>query len=155
MPLSNIHWIKNDRIISDNSHLQIQSNVHHQQCLITQLFLQVNLNVDWKDFEYDKSGRYECRAENSLGHHSHHFDYYPKRSYSHLEKDYLITSFENPSYRTLENQTSKSIISFSSNSFDLLYRFLEMSLSNTLHSDLFPPPLTQSLTTTKQTFSVR
>ena len=97
MPSSDIHWIKNDRIISDNQYRQNQSNLHHQQCFITQLFLQAHLAEE-------KSGRYECRAENSLGHHSHHFDYYPKRSLLHLGKDF----FPRTKYFS-----SKSIISFS------------------------------------------
>lgn len=71
MPLANIHWIKNDRMISKNSLIDIQFDLHHQQCFLTQLILRTQLDIE---------GRYECRAENSLGHHSHHFDYYPKRS---------------------------------------------------------------------------
>ncbi|UJR29868.1 hypothetical protein I4U23_017416 [Adineta vaga] len=73
VPLSHIEWFRNGKNIIDEQHFLIKTNslqTENKDCLTTTLTFQ--------DPIYEKFGRYECRAENILGHYSDHIDYQSK-----------------------------------------------------------------------------
>ncbi|CAF1095562.1 unnamed protein product [Adineta ricciae] len=73
VPISHIEWFRNGRHILDEQHFLIKTNsirTENKDCLTTTLTFQ--------DSIHEKYGRYECRAENILGHHSDHIDYQSK-----------------------------------------------------------------------------
>ncbi|CAF1189393.1 unnamed protein product [Rotaria sordida] len=73
VPLPHIKWIKNGINISNEHSFIIKTDfpsIETEECLITILTIH--------DSSDEKYGRYECRAENILGHHSDHIDFNPK-----------------------------------------------------------------------------
>ncbi|CAF1582463.1 unnamed protein product [Rotaria magnacalcarata] len=73
MPLPQTEWLRNGKSILNEQHFIINTNqisIENEECLLTVLTIHESLHENY--------GRYECRAENFLGHHSDHIDFNQK-----------------------------------------------------------------------------
>ncbi|CAF1268510.1 unnamed protein product [Adineta steineri] len=73
IPLSRIEWFRNGINIINEQYFIIKTNaiiVDDKNCLSSILIIH--------DSPHEKYGRYECQAENFLGHYSDHIDYHSK-----------------------------------------------------------------------------
>ena len=98
MPLPQTEWLRNGKSILNEQHFIINTNKasnENEECLLTVLTIHVSKRKNYifqmkisllfsiyskKESLHENYGRYECRAENFLGHHSDHIDFNQKFS---------------------------------------------------------------------------
>lgn len=96
IPKSSIFWFQNGNQLVSNQNYFIKFHsklIDNEQCTTTTLIIHVNrhfvfsvpqiifrffYSIEKKNSPNGKDGRYECRAENLLGHKSEHFDTHSK-----------------------------------------------------------------------------